>query len=56
VPRIVAANANARNYHLKSPVVRTLAHTALRLGGALSPPRAALRRFDWIYGHDATRD
>jgi salicylate hydroxylase len=52
---IAAANANARNYHLKSPIVRTLAHTALRLGGVIAPS-AALRRFDWIYGHDVTRD
>jgi salicylate hydroxylase len=50
---IAAANANARNYHLSSPVVRTAAHAALRLGGAIAPA-AALRRFDWIYGHDVT--
>jgi salicylate hydroxylase len=55
VARIVAAaSANARNYHLSSPVVRTLAHAALRIGGALAPS-AALRRFDWIYRYDATQ-
>ena len=51
---VAAAEANARNYHLSSPVVRRLAHAALRFGGAVAPS-AALRRFDWLYGHDATR-
>jgi salicylate hydroxylase len=50
---IAAANANARNYHLSSPLLRGAAHAVLRLGGALAPG-AALRRFDWIYGHDVT--
>jgi salicylate hydroxylase len=50
---IAAASANARNYHLANPLLRAAAHAALRLGGALAPA-AALRRFDWIYGHDAT--
>mgnify|MGYP006282530247 CR=1 FL=1 len=31
---IEAANANARNYHLRDPLVRTAAHAALRLGSA----------------------
>jgi salicylate hydroxylase len=52
---IAAANANARNYHLTSPVLRTAAHAVLRLGGRIAPG-AALRRFDWIYGHDVTAD
>jgi salicylate hydroxylase len=51
---IAAANANARNYHLSSPVVRGIAHMALRIGGAVAPAQT-LRRFDWIYGHDVTR-
>jgi salicylate hydroxylase len=56
VTRIVeAATANARNYHLANPLVRGVAHTVLRLGGALAPEQA-LRRFDWLYGHDVTRD
>jgi salicylate hydroxylase len=50
---IAAANANARNYHLANPLLRAAAHAALRLGGTLAPA-AALRRFDWIYGHDVT--
>jgi len=53
VRRIVeAANANARNYHLKG-AVRGLAHFGLRVGSALAPS-APLRRFDWLYGHDVT--
>ena len=55
VTRVIgAATANARNYHLAKPLVRGLAHTALRLGGALAPAQP-LRRFDWLYGHDVTR-
>lgn len=50
---IAAANANARNYHLANPLLRRAAHAALRMGGAIAPA-APLRRFDWIYGHDAT--
>lgn len=53
VRRIVAAaNANARAYHLAGPM-RTLAHLGLRLTGALAPG-ALLKRFDWLYGFDAT--
>ncbi|MDF0602947.1 FAD-dependent oxidoreductase [Psychromarinibacter sp. C21-152] len=50
---IEAANGNARNFHLKNPLVRGAAHTVLRLGGTVAPD-AALRRFDWLYGHDVT--
>ncbi len=54
VVRVIdAASANARNYHLSSPLVRTAAHAALRLGGTLFPAHA-LRRFDWLYGYDVT--
>ncbi len=56
VQRIVAAaNANARNYHLRNPILRLAAHSALRLGGMLAPS-AALRRFDWVYLHDVTAE
>ncbi len=48
-----AATANARNYHLGGPA-RALAHLALRIGSKVAPG-AALRRFDWLYGYDATR-
>ena len=51
--RIVdAATANARNYHLRGPV-RVAAHAAMRAAGAAGG-RAALARFDWLYGHDPT--
>lgn len=50
---VAAANANARNYHLRSAPLRGAAHLALRLGGLVAPA-AMLRRFDWIYGHDVT--
>lgn len=52
--RIVAtAGRNARMYHLRAPL-RPVAHAVLRLGDRIAP-RAALRRFDWLYGHDVTR-
>ncbi len=53
VRRIVqAAEGNARAYHL-SGLPKRIAHAGLRLGGALAPG-LALRRFDWLYGHDVT--
>ena len=51
---IAAANANAVNYHLRG-VRRTVAHAGLRLIGAVAP-QAFLRRMDWLYGRDVTRD
>jgi salicylate hydroxylase len=51
--RIVeAANRNARAYHLSGPM-RSIAHAGLRLGGKLAPD-LAMKRFDWLYGHDVT--
>ncbi len=50
---IAAANANARNYHLRRPVMRLVAHSLLRVAGMLAPAQM-LNRFDWIYGHDVT--
>ena len=53
VARVVAAAArNGRVYHLGG-VARLVAHAGLRLGGWLAP-EMALRRFDWLYGHDVT--
>ena len=49
---VEAANGNARAYHLREPM-RSVAHLGLRLGGKIAPG-LALRRFDWIYGHDVT--
>jgi salicylate hydroxylase len=51
---IAAANANARNYHLRG-FARYGAHKVLRIGGWLAP-QAALRRFDWLYRHDVTAE
>lgn len=50
---IEAANANARNYHLRGPK-RAAAHLALRLGGKLAP-RAVVEKFSWLYDHDVTK-
>lgn len=49
---IGAANANARNYHLRG-IRRQVAHAGLRGIGALAPG-AFLRRLDWLYGFDVT--
>lgn len=51
---IAAANANARNYHLRNPALRGAAHTLLRGANILAPGRV-VGQFDWIYGHDVTR-
>ncbi|MEO1639346.1 MAG: FAD-dependent monooxygenase [Pseudomonadota bacterium] len=49
---IKAANANARNYHLRG-VSRMMAHTGLRAMGAMAP-NAFLNRLAWLYDHDVT--
>ena len=49
---VQAANGNARAYHLREPI-RSVAHFGLKLGGMIAPG-LALRRYDWIYGHDVT--
>ena len=49
---VAAANGNARAYHLGAPL-RGMAHLGLKLAGKLAPS-LALRRYDWIYGHDVT--
>ena len=55
VTRVVeAANANARNYHLRPGPVRAVAHLGLRTLGQLQPD-FMLRRFDWLYRHDVTK-
>ncbi len=51
---VAAANTNARAYHLTG-AARRLAHLGLRIGGRIAP-NFALGRFDWIYGHDVTRN
>jgi salicylate hydroxylase len=49
---IAAANRNATAYHLRPPL-SGLAHLALRLGERVAPG-AALKRFAWVHGYDAT--
>lgn len=49
---VAAADSNARTYHLGG-ALRSPALAALRLGGKLAPG-AALKRFDWLHGHDVT--
>lgn len=51
---VAAANANARNYHV-SGAARLVGHTALRALGWAAPDMM-LRRFDWLYGFDATQN
>ncbi|MDT8855612.1 FAD-dependent monooxygenase [Paracoccaceae bacterium Fryx2] len=50
---VQAANTNARLYHLDG-IARDAAHLGLRFGGRMAPG-LALKRFDWIYAHDATK-
>jgi salicylate hydroxylase len=51
---IAAADANARAYHLRG-LPRYVAHRLLRLADLVAPG-VALRRYDWLYRHDVTRD
>lgn len=48
---VAAADGNARIYHAGG-LRRSGLHLALRLAG-LVVPQAPLRRFDWVYRHDA---
>lgn len=48
---VAAADGNARVYHAAG-ARRAGLHAALRLSGIVAP-QLPLRRFDWIYGHDA---
>lgn len=50
---IAAANANARNYHLRNPIARGMAHAGLRAVSAVAPT-LLVRKFDWLYLHDVT--
>lgn len=47
---VAAANANARNYHLRGPA-RAVAHAGLRAIARLAPGRL-VDRFGWLYDHD----
>jgi len=48
------ASKNARKYHLSNPLVRRVAHLGLSVAGKLAHDRV-LGQFDWIYGHDVTK-
>lgn len=50
---VAAANANARAYHLRGPLARTV-HLGLQAVGAVAPG-LMLQRYDWVYGEDVTR-
>ncbi len=50
---VAAANGNARNYHLRSPL-REVAHLGLGLLSRHAPGRL-VGRYDWVHGHDVTR-
>lgn len=53
VTRVVeAANSNARNYHLRSPL-REIAHLGLRTVSRFAPG-SLIGRYDWIHGFDVT--
>lgn len=53
VARIIqAANRNAVQYHLPNPM-RSVAHLGLR-AITMAAPNLLLRRYDWLYGYDAT--
>jgi salicylate hydroxylase len=47
------AQANAKRYHLKSPIVRGIAHSALHMASTWAPQRM-LGQFDWLYRYDIT--
>ena len=49
---IAAANANARNYHLRG-LRRRVAHLGLKGIGAVAPD-AFIGRLSWLYDHDVT--
>jgi len=50
---IAAAQGNARNFHIRNPVLRFAAHSALRISASVLP-NAPLRRLNWLYGCDVT--
>ena len=49
---VEAANANARNYHLRGPT-RAVAHAGLRAVSRVAPTRL-IERFAWLYDYDPT--
>jgi salicylate hydroxylase len=56
VVRVInTATDNAWKYHLKFPPLRFAAQAVLRGGSQVFPERM-MRQFDWLYGHDVTRE
>ena len=54
--RIVdTASGNAWKYHLRHGPLRMAAHGALTLGSRVAPG-LMMRQFDWLFGHDVTRE
>lgn len=49
---VAAANANARNYHLRGPA-RAVAHAGLRTLSRMAPGQL-IGRFSWLYDYDPT--
>ncbi|WP_372892803.1 FAD-dependent monooxygenase [Rhodosalinus sp.] len=52
---VAAASRNAWKYHLRPGPIRLAGHAALGLAGRFAPG-ALLAGFDWLYGHDVTRE
>lgn len=50
---VAAANSNARNYHLRTPM-REIAHLGLRTISRIAPSRL-VGRFDWLQTFDVTK-
>lgn len=50
---VEAANANARNYHLRGPT-RAVAHAGLRAVSRVAPARL-IERFAWLYDYDPVK-
>ena len=51
---LIGMKPDGRLYHLR-PGLAGAAHLGLRLTGPVGPALLT-RRFDWLYGHDVTRD
>lgn len=56
VSRVIeAANGNAWKYHLRNPLIRSVAHLGMSALGQLTPGKM-LHQFDWLYTHDVTQE
>ncbi|GGG61966.1 monooxygenase [Salipiger pallidus] len=50
---VAAASGNAWKYHLRTPLLRGVAHMGLGMVSCMAPSKL-MGQFDWIYGHDVT--